>query len=143
MLLTAVATRQQKSAMKNRNISLVLAALVIVAAGCAVKKVMPMQDYPARYVITCTDVLVDETEFLNFIHDTNRPKWTSDLTIKTQSSPAASPIPNVTPPSSPPPFSSTSTIVLNGSTGLHVTQKIGLYKRDDLKALIGTLSNQN
>jgi hypothetical protein len=129
--------------MKNRHISLVLAALVIVAAGCAVKKVMPMQDYPAKYVITCTDVSVDETAFLDFIRDANRLKWTSNLTIKTPSSPAPSPIPNVAPPSSPPPFSNTSTIVLNGSTGLHVTQKIGLYRRDDLKALIGTLSDQN
>jgi hypothetical protein len=141
MLLTAVARRQQKSAMKNRNISLVLAALVIVAAGCAVKT--QMQDYPAKYVITCSDVLVEETEFLDFIHDANRPKWTSNLSIKTQSSPASSPIPNIAPPQSPPPFSSTSTIALNGSTGLHVTQKIGLYRRDDLKALIGTLSNSN
>jgi hypothetical protein len=143
MLLTAVATRQQKSAMKNRNISLVLAALVIVAAGCAVKKEMPMQDYPAKYVITLSDVAVEETEFLAFINDANRPKWTSNLTIKTQSSPAPSPIPNVAPPQSPPPFSNASTIALNGSTGLHVTQKIGLYRRDDLKALIGTLSNSN
>jgi hypothetical protein len=143
MLLTLVATRRQKSAMKNRNISLVLAALVIVAAGCAVKKEMQMQDYPAKYVITCSDVLVDETQFLDFIRDANRLKWTSDLTIKTQSSPAPSPIPNVAPPSNPPPFSNTSTIVLNGPTGLHVTQKIGLYRRTDLKDLIGTLSNQN
>lgn len=141
MLLTLVATRRQKSAMKNRNISLVLAALVIVAAGCAVKT--QMQDYPAKYVITLSDVLVDETEFLDFIRDANRLKWTSDLTIKTQSSPAPSPIPNVAPPSNPPPFSNTSTIALNGSTGLHVTQKIGLYRRTDLKDLIGTLSNQN
>lgn len=127
--------------MKSRNISLVLAALVIVAAGCAVKT--QMQDYPAKYVITLTDVAVEETEFLDFIHDANRLKWTSNLTIKTQSSPAPSPIPNVAPPQSPPPFSNASTIALNGSTGLHVTQKIGLYRRDDLKALIGTLSNSN
>jgi hypothetical protein len=124
--------------MKTRPISLALAALVIGAAGCAVHK---LQDYPAKYIVTFSNVLVDKSAFLDFIRDQHRPKWTSGLVLTEPTGP--SPIPNITPPPNAPPSSSTSTINLNGSSGLHVTQKVGLYRPDDLKALIGTLSDEN
>lgn len=139
--------------MKTRNLSLAVAGLVIVAAGCAIhnQEVRTQEvrtEYPARYVVSFDNVKVDTTAFEDFINNKHMhiKKWTSNLELVHEDG-STKPLP-VDPPPHPPPFDGTSTIDLKrgdqspGTDSLHVTQKLGLYKLKDLKMVLATVQDQ-
>lgn len=133
--------------MKTHNIILIFAGLVIVAAGCAMHGQGPSSDPVAKYVITFTNVKLNDPDgFKSALAASHHPRWQKDLILRRKNLPDES-LPGPSESAAEPPIVYTASIAQttnqnSNPDSLHVTQKVGLNNLSDVEKVLKFIEQQ-